>query len=101
MIIELAQVPVLPGHEADFETALATAAETVLPQAEGFLHFHATGWCVERPNVYAFQIAWRTLEDHTEGFRGSDLFTQWRAIIGPHFDGAPVVEHFSAGLTAS
>lgn len=96
MIIELAQVTVLPGHEAAFEADLATAAATVLPQAAGFQHFHATGWCVERPNVYAFQIAWATLEDHTEGFRGSDLFTQWRAIIGPHFDGAPLVEHFRA-----
>lgn len=94
MIIEFAQVAVLPGHEADFEAALAEAATTVLPKAKGFEAFHPTGWCVERPNVYAFQIGWATLEDHTEGFRGSELFTQWRAIIGPHFDGPPVVEHY-------
>jgi hypothetical protein len=29
------------------------------------------------------------------GFRESDLFTQWRALIGSHFDGTPVVEHFA------
>lgn len=96
MVIEFAQVGVLPGHEEQFEAALQEAATTVLPQAAGFLHFHATGWCVERPGVYAFQIAWATLEDHTVGFRGSDLFTQWRALIGPHFDGVPIVEHYAA-----
>ena len=95
MVIEFAMVPVLPGHEKQFGDALDEAARTVLPQAPGFLHFHATGWCVERPNVFAFQIAWESLADHTVGFRGSDLFTQWRALIGPHFDGAPVVEHFA------
>ena len=95
MVLELALVTVLPGHESAFEVALAEAAATVLPQAAGFVEFTARGWCVERPSVYLFTITWAALEDHTEGFRGSDLFTQWRALIGPHFDGAPLVEHFT------
>ena len=96
MILEVAQVAVLPGHEADFEAALLEAADTVLSQAEGCVAFTAHGWCVERPSVYLFTIGWETLEHHTEGFRGSDLYAQWRALIGPHFDGPPVVEHFGA-----
>lgn len=100
MILEVAQVTVLDGHEADFEVALGIAAATVLPQAHGFIEFVSGGWCVERPHVYLFTIAWETLEDHTEGFRGSDLFAQWRALIGPHFDGAPVVEHFGEHVAA-
>ena len=64
-------------------------------RAAGFVEFEAHGWCVERPSVYLFTIRWETLEHHTEGFRGSDLFTRWRALIGPHFDGAPQVEHFA------
>ena len=95
MVLEVAQVPVLDGHEAEFEAALRQAADEVLPQAAGFVEFQAHGWCVERSNVYLFTIRWATLADHTEGFRGSDLFTQWRALIGPHFDGAPTVEHFA------
>ena len=85
---------VLPGHEADFERDLMRAADEVLPGVDGCLEFTAHGWCVERPNVFLFTISWGTLADHTEGFRGSESFTQWRALIGPHFDGAPVVEHF-------
>jgi len=95
MVLEVAHVTVLPGHEADFEAALLEAASTVLPQADGFMEFTAHRWCVERPQVYLFTIRWETLEHHTEGFRGSDLFTQWRALIGPHFEGAPQVEHFA------
>jgi heme-degrading monooxygenase HmoA len=96
MILEVAHVTVLPGHEQEFVADLREAATTVLPQAEGFVEFTPHGWCVERPAVYLFTIRWLTLEHHTEGFRGSDLFTQWRALIGPHFDGAPTVEHFGA-----
>ena len=53
------------------------------------------GWCLERPNVYMFTIDWETLDDHMVGFRESEQFTQWRTLIGPHFDGPAVVEHFS------
>lgn len=95
MILEIALVDVLPGHEADFQADLLQAAATVLPRASGFIEFTGHGWGVERPSVYLFSIRWETLADHVEGFRGSDLFTQWRALIGPHFAGAPAVEHFT------
>ncbi len=96
MILEVAQVAVLPGHEADFESALRLAAAEVLPQAPGFVDFTPHGWGVERPTVFMFTIRWMTLADHVEGFRGSELFVRWRELIGPHFDGAPEVEHFTA-----
>lgn len=95
MILEIALVEVLPGHEADFEADLLQAAATVLPRAAGFIEFTGHGWGVERPSVYLFSIRWETLADHVEGFRGSEQFTEWRALIGPHFAGPPTVEHFS------
>ena len=95
MVLEIAHVTVLPDHEAAFESALNEAATTVLVRADGFRKFTAYGWCVERPSVFLFTIEWNTLEDHVVGFRGSELFGEWRALIGEHFDGAPVVEHFA------
>ena len=94
MVLEIAYVSILPGQEEAFEAALATAVDTVLSQAHGCIEFTGVGWGVERPDVYCFTIAWETLEDHTEGFRGSDLFAQWRELIGPHFAAAPTVEHY-------
>lgn len=95
MVVEIAHVTVLPGHEHDFEAALRQAVDDVLTTAPGCRGLTALGWGVERPNVFVFTIEWDTLEDHTVGFRGTDLFTRWRALIGPHFDGPPVVEHVS------
>ena len=43
---------------------------------------------------FLLAIGWNTLEDHTEGFRGGDLFVQWRAILGPFFAEPPQVEHW-------
>ena len=96
MILEVALIPVLPGHEQDFESDLLQAAQTVLHRADGFVEFTGHGWGVERPGTYLFTIRWDSLEAHIEGFRGSDLFDEWRTLIGPHFDGTPVVEHFGA-----
>jgi hypothetical protein len=37
----------------------------------------------------------RDLADHTEGFRGGPLFAEWRALIGSHFAGPPVIVHYA------
>jgi heme-degrading monooxygenase HmoA len=94
MIIEFAQLSIRPGSEPDFE-AVFPAAIRVLGGTRGYLS-HDLRRSVEAPNRYALIVQWQTLEDHTVGFRGSPAFTQWRAMVGPYFDSAPVVEHFQA-----
>ena len=95
MILEVGFIPVLADRKAEFETTINAAVENLLSKSEGYLGFTFHGWGIERPNVYMFSVKWETLEHHTVGFRESDLFTQWRALIGPFFDGAPLVEHFA------
>jgi len=95
MILEVGFIPVLDDRKNEFEVAINDAVESLLSKAEGFLGFTFHGWGIERPNVYMFTVAWETLEHHIVGFRESDRFTQWRAIIGPFFDGTPLVEHFT------
>ncbi len=34
-----------------------------------------------------------SLEDHTVGFRNSQAFADWRALVGPFFAAPPEVEH--------
>jgi heme-degrading monooxygenase HmoA len=93
MIMETAFIAITPGHEAEFESAIKEAKK-VIAQAPGFEAFHLHRG-IERANTYLLAIGWRTLEDHTVGFRESELFPKWRAIIGPFFDGAPHVEHWT------
>jgi heme-degrading monooxygenase HmoA len=94
MIIERAQIDVHPGREAEFEAALAEARDEALSRAKGFRSLRA-GRGIETPNRYLLLLEWDTLEDHTVGFRESELFLRWRQLIGPFFASAPDVEHFA------
>jgi len=93
MILELAFVEILPENHAAFEAAIKRAVSEVLSTAMGFIDFELHKG-IEQANTYTFHIHWQTLEDHTVGFRQSELFTQWRAIIGEFFAKPPLVEHW-------
>lgn len=93
MILETATISVIPGQEDAFLAALEDA-KGVLLRAEGWREIRVRRG-IERPSTFQLVIGWETLEDHTEGFRGGELFGQWRAIIGPHFAEPPQVEHWA------
>ena len=48
---------------------------------------------VEFPQRYRLIVDWDTIEHHTVGFRESEDFQRWRALVGEHFAAAPAVEH--------
>ena len=93
MILELADIRIHPGQNAAFEEAIQRGLATVITQAKGARSFSVNRG-IESTERYVLQIEWDTLEDHTVGFRQSDAFAQWRAIVGPFFAGPPTVEHF-------
>ncbi len=93
MILELADIRIQPGKQAEFEKAIALGLETVIARAKGFQGAKVNHG-IESPERYVLQIFWDTLEDHTVGFRESALFTEWRGIVGPFFAVPPSVEHF-------
>jgi len=94
MILELADIRIPPGKNAEFDAAIQRGVETVISQAKGFRGYKVNKG-VESPERYILMIYWETLEDHTVGFRNGPLFPQWRAIVGPYFAQPPVVEHFN------
>ena len=94
MILEIADIRIQPGRQAEFDEAIQRGLSTVIARAQGFQGFKVNKG-VESPERYVLQIFWATLEDHTVGFRESPLFTEWRAIVGPFFAQPPVVEHFT------
>jgi heme-degrading monooxygenase HmoA len=93
MILELATIDIQKGKNAEFEANLAQAKK-VISQSKGFQRIDIQH-CIEIENRYVLFIYWENLEDHTEGFRNSELFTQWRTLIGPFFETPPVVQHFN------
>ncbi|MEY2621610.1 MAG: hypothetical protein RIT26_1430 [Pseudomonadota bacterium] len=97
MITEIADLKIRTEQRAEFLAAIHRAAQTVLSKAQGYLS-HQILPCVESPDRVVLIVQWKTLEDHTVGFRQSAAFADWRAIIGPYFAQAPHVEHFETSL---
>ena len=93
MILEVADIRIAPGQNAEFEAALAHGLSSVASKAEGY-KMHKVHKGIESPERYLLMIWWETLEAHTVGFRQGPLFPQWRAIVGPFFAVPPAVEHF-------
>ena len=93
MILEIADIRIATGQNADFDEAIRRGVETVVARAKGFRGYKVNR-SIESPGRYLLMIYWETLENHTVDFREGPLFPQWRAIVGPYFAQPPVVEHF-------
>lgn len=93
MILELADIKIHPGQNTAFEEAIQRGVSEVASKAKGFQGFKVNRG-IESQDRYILQIFWDTLENHTVDFRQGPLFAQWRAIVGPFFNGMPTVEHF-------
>ena len=100
MILEVADIRIPPGKNAEFEAAIARGLETVLPRTKGFLR-HQVHRCIESPERYLLMIWWQTLENHTVDFRQGPLFAEWRSHIGPYLTVPPHVEHFDLALACA
>lgn len=98
VILEHALLPVRAGSEPDFERSFAEATEiiSVMPGFRGL----TLSRCLERPATYLLLVEWDRLEDHTEGFRGSDRYREWSRLLHPFYDPFPEVGHATAVLTA-
>ena len=94
MILEIADIRIPPGKEAEFDAAIIRGVETVISKARGFRGYKVNRG-IESPERYILMIFWDTVENHTADFRGSPAFQEWRAIVGPYFASPPVVEHFT------
>lgn len=93
MILELADIRIQPGKQAQFDAAIRNGVETVISKAKGFRGYKINKG-IETPERYILMIFWETLENHTVDFRESPAFQDWRALVGPFFAAPPAVEHF-------
>lgn len=91
MILEIADMEVKPGMGDEFERGVASAVP-VFKKAHGFIRLSLQRG-IENPQRYRVLLEWETLEDHTEGFRKSEGFQQWRQLVGHCFVDAPKVDH--------
>ena len=91
MILEIAQIDVKPGMEAEFEAGVK-AASPVFKRAKGCKAMSLQR-SHEKPQRYRLFVQWETLENHTRDFRESADFQEWRKLVGHCFASPPEVEH--------
>jgi heme-degrading monooxygenase HmoA len=98
VILEVAALDVKPGREKEFEMAFAEA-RPLISSMTGFVSLELQR-CVERQNRYILLVRWRSLQDHTVGFRQSPQYLRWKALLHHFYDPFPTVEHYTpvAGL---
>jgi heme-degrading monooxygenase HmoA len=92
MILEHAILDVTPGREGEFEVAFRRA-KAIIAAADGCRSVTLQR-CLEHAGRYLLLVEWDRLEDHTEGFRSSPAFAEWRELLHHFYDPFPVVEHF-------
>ncbi|SHF11307.1 Heme-degrading monooxygenase HmoA [Microbulbifer donghaiensis] len=92
MILETAILDIKPGQTAAFEAAFAEA-QPIIASMPGYIS-HQLQQCVEKDHRYLLLVHWERLADHTEGFRQSAGYQQWKALLHHFYDPFPEVEHY-------
>jgi heme-degrading monooxygenase HmoA len=92
VVTELAVLDVLPGREDEFEVAFDKAKRLISSMA-GFKSLDLQR-CLENSARYLLLVVWDRLEDHTDGFRGSPEYEEWRRLLHHFYEPFPTVEHF-------
>tara|TARA_R110002072_G_C7777126_1_gene519732 strand:- start:490 stop:714 length:225 start_codon:yes stop_codon:yes gene_type:complete len=66
----------------------------IIASMEGY-RSHQLQRCLEDASRYILLVHWDTLEHHTVGFRGSEQYQEWRALLHHFYDPFPSVEHYT------
>ncbi len=87
---------VKPGQGDAFEAAMKQAVP-LIAASEGF-HGIKVLPCIETPGRYLLLVTWDSVEAHEAGFRGSDRYQQWKALLHGFYAPFPLVQHYGASV---
>lgn len=96
MILEVAHLQIIPGQVPAFEQAFEEA-QRIISAMPGYAG-HQLQRALNDPHHYLLLVNWQRLEDHTEGFRGSPQYQEWKALLHHFYDPFPTVQHFEGVL---
>jgi heme-degrading monooxygenase HmoA len=96
MITEHALLHIRKGQSAAFEAAMAKA-RPLIAASPGFLGLDVRR-ASEEEGLYLLLVKWETIADHRDGFRMSDRYQEWRALLHGFYDPMPEVRYFGDGV---
>ena len=92
MILEVAILNIKEGLSEEFENNFSIA-KSIISSMAGYIA-HELKKCIEQEDKYILLVQWETLEDHEIGFRKSEEYQQWKALLHHFYEPFPVVEHY-------
>lgn len=92
MILEVAILKVIPGQEDDFLNAFSKANH-IISSMPGYVS-HQLKRCIENISQFILLVEWEKLTDHTEGFRRSKEYQEWKSLLHHFYEPFPTVEHY-------
>lgn len=92
MILEAVMLQVKQGMEEEYEKAFRQASH-IISKMDGYIS-HELQRCLEEEGKYLLLVKWEKLKDHTEGFRQSSEYQEWKRLLHHYYDPFPTVEHF-------
>jgi heme-degrading monooxygenase HmoA len=92
MILEHAVLNVSAGRQSEFEIAMRSAVP-LISASPGFLGIEVRR-NIKMPNQYLLLVRWEKIEDHTQGFRMSERYQEWKALLHEYYVPFPVVDYF-------
>ena len=93
MILEVAILNVIPERMTDFEVVFKSA-QKIIASMHGYLG-HQLHQNLEVPNQYLLLVKWEKLEDHTNGFRKSAEYQEWKKLLHHFYSPFPNVVYYS------
>ncbi|MBB3982669.1 heme-degrading monooxygenase HmoA [Sphingobium fontiphilum] len=96
MVLEQALLHVRDGQDAAFRAAMEQT-RPLIAASPGFLGMELRP-AIEEPGVYLLLVQWASIADHRDGFRRSDRYQQWRALLHGFYDPMPHVRYFGDPL---
>ncbi len=96
MITEHAILQVKAG-EADAFTAAMRQAEPLIAATPGFCGIEVLP-CIETADRFLLLVRWDSVEAHEQGFRGSERYLRWKALLHRFYTPFPLVEHYGPSI---
>ncbi len=96
MVIEHALLRVRAGETKAFEAAMAQA-RPLIAASPGFHNIEIRP-CLEQEGLYLLLVTWEDIASHRDGFRLSDRYQQWRALLHHFYDPMPEIDYFGDSL---
>ncbi|ENV31761.1 antibiotic biosynthesis monooxygenase family protein [Acinetobacter gerneri] len=92
MIIEHVYLTIKPEQSQSFQQAFSQAKQVIAPM-QGLNAVQLIKHLTDE-HRYILLIFWDRLEDHTQGFRQSEAYQEWKALLHHFYDPFPTVEYY-------